>query len=231
MDRKPWPGGFMRIDNRSIALLILVAASVRAFAGEDAVVQLKDDPCRRLVLENEKVRVWEVDVPIGASCPFHEHKIDMVSVRINGTEMTNQPKGGLFNFSSDWTVEAGSMQFSEYDNSPYIHRIVPKGPLPHRVVEFELLKPPGASPLVAARPGFANVFDKARARAVRAVLEPSKSMDVATPANTLLVVVKGGVASPKELRTADIQWFGEPSQRTIRNDGMDPIEWVEIEVK
>jgi len=214
------------------AAIVACLPAIDAVGADEAVVQLKDDPCRRVVLENEKVRVWEVNVPIGGgSCPFHEHRIDMVSVRINATEITNVPKGGWFSFASDWHVAAGSMQYSEYDNSPYVHRISPKGPNAHRVVEFELLARTGEDVPRAPRPGFSNVFDKPRAIASRIVLEPSQSIDVTTPKDSLIVVVRGGSASPSDLKTADVKWISEPSRRSVRNDGKDSIEWVEIEVK
>jgi hypothetical protein len=213
-------------------LAMFLAASACAIAEEKQAVALKDDPCHKLVLENEKVRVWEVNIPIGDdACPPHEHTIDMISVRMNTTDITNVPASGLFRFRSDSHVEAGSMLFSEYDKSPYAHRIIPTGSLPHRVVEFELLTPPADARPRDARPGFTTVFDKARARASRLVLQPSQSADIATPANTLMVVVRGGSLSAKPLAPADVQWFAQATQRTVRNDGKDPIEWVEIEVK
>ena len=71
----------------------IAISSPQAAAQQDVVVQLKDDRYRRVVLENATVRVWEVNVPIGESTPFHEHNIDMAAVRINTTEITNEPKG------------------------------------------------------------------------------------------------------------------------------------------
>ena len=55
------------IVRRSLVLLASMAAlsSTPATAEDDKVVQLKDDPYRRVVLENAVVRVWEVKVPVG----------------------------------------------------------------------------------------------------------------------------------------------------------------------
>jgi hypothetical protein len=218
-----------------------LAAMVPAAAQDDKVVDLKDDKFRRLALENAKVRVWEVHVPIGESSPFHEHKLDMVNVRINSTEVTNFPKGGLFSFTSDMRLESGSVSYSEYSKSPYVHRISPKGPNAHRVIEFEILVPPGTdTPAIAERPGVKTVLDNRRARAFRVLLEPGQSVDLAPLGNTLVVVIKGGVASqhaeggaatPKELKPADVQWHAEPGKRSIRNDGTTALELVEVAVR
>jgi hypothetical protein len=204
-----------------------------AHAQDDTVVQLKDDPYRRVVFENAVVRVWEVKVPVGESTPFHEHKNDQVSVRINTTVLTNVPKGGLFSFTRDYSLESGSVAFAEYTASPYVHKITPNGNA-HHVVEAELLSPPPSGDRRAAvveRPGVSTVLDNHRLRATRVRLEPGKSADVAPYGNTFIVVIKGGAAQPKGLKTADVEWHGERGTRAIRNDGSTPIELVEIQVK
>ena len=179
------------------------------------------------------VRVWDVMVPIGESGPFHEHKLDMVSVPINTTEITNVPKGGLFSFARDFRLESGSVHFSEYLKSPYVHRIIPKGPNPHRVIEFELLgtsKADRAGP-VMERTGFTTILDNARVLASRLILEPGHTSEIAPRGNTVMVVVKGGVAQSKELKAGDVEWHGEATRRLIKNDGPSPMELVEVEVK
>lgn len=190
-----------------IFLFSLAVLSAQAAAQEDKVVQMKDDPYRRLVLENTLIKVWEVMVPIGESSPFHEHKLDMVSVRINTTEVTNVPKGGLFSFTRDMRLESGTVGFSEYSKSPYIHRISPKGPNPHRVIEFELLGASGGARTghASERPGITTILDNPRVLASRVVLEPEQSTEIAPRGNTLVVVIKGGVARAKELKAGDVE--------------------------
>jgi hypothetical protein len=211
-----------------VAAVVVLSATSYASAQDDAVVQMKDDPSRRLVLENAAVRVWEVNVPIGAAGPYHEHKIDMMSVRINSTEVTNDPKGGLFSFKTNMRLEAGTVGYSDYSGKPYVHRIVPVGPNPHRVIEFEFLASPAADRVVPAeREGVKQLLDNRRARAFRLLLEPGQSSDVATLGNSLLVVVKGSGS----LKPGTVQWHAEPSQRSIKNDGASVMEVVEVAVK
>jgi hypothetical protein len=155
-----------------------------------------------------------------------------VSVRINSTVLTNVPKGGLFSFTRDFTLESGSVSYADYTGgTPYIHKITPKGNA-HHVIEAEILSPrrkndprgPGAD-----RPGATIVVDNYRLRAARLSVEPDKSASIAPNGNTFVVVVKGGQA--KGLRTGDVEWYGEPSARSVRNDGSSAVELVEIHVK
>ena len=226
-----------------LCIVGVALASPDAMAQQDAVVQLKDDPYRRLVVENTVVRVWDVMVPLGESTPFHEHKTDTVSVRINSTEITNVPKGGLFSAPRDFQLESGTASYSDYSKSPYIHRITPKGPNPHRVIEIELLGAPGTdrSGQSGERPGFTQILDNPRIRASRLVLEPAQSTDLlAHGKNTLFVVVKGGRiseqsaaqgAQSREFRVGEVRWHGEPTQQSLLNSGTSRIELVEVELK
>src|SRR5258708_1195984 len=75
-----------------VIVCFLASVLANGAAGdEERVVQLKDDPYRHIALENAVVRVWEAKVPIGEWTPFHEHKADEVSVRINSTVLVNVP--------------------------------------------------------------------------------------------------------------------------------------------
>ena len=119
---------------------------------------------------------------------------------------------------------------------PNAHRISPKGPNPHRVIEFDLLGEPGArGSEPPARAGFTTVVDNARVRALRLVLEPSQSAELTPRGNSLMVVVKGGAASiggtPRELKPGEAEWNAEPTRRTLRNEGSSRLELVEVEVK
>lgn len=221
---------------KRIGVICVVASAIaapHAMAQEDTVVQLKDDPYRRIAVENAMVRVWAVMIPVGRTTPFHEHKIDMVAVRINGNELTNVPKGGLFNFTTTTRVEPGSVSFAEYTKSPYIHSITPKGPLPHHVIEMEILGGASAEPDAepSDRLGFTTIVDNSRIRAARLFVAPGQSADVLPRKNTLLVVVKGGTTQPKELKAGDFEWHSDAAPRSIRNDGPTPLELVEVVVK
>jgi hypothetical protein len=233
----------MKIPTSSLPAALLAALFVQAAAAQqDAVVQLKDDPSRRIVLENSVVRIWEVNVPVGESTAFHEHSIDTASVRINATVLTNEPKGGgLFSFARDYSLDAGSVSYSGYSKEPYVHRITPKGPNPHRVIEFEILVPSGKSADAAERAGYTMLMDNSRIRASRLALDPGQSSDQVAPRkNTLVVVVKGGVAlqqsneeapQTSELKPGDIQWHAAAGKRTLKNAGASQIDIVEVEVK
>lgn len=216
---------------RTIAAVAMALASHWAGAQQEPVVQLKDDPSRRVVMENALVRVWEVRVPVGDSTPFHEHRNDQVTIRINSTVLTSVPKGGgLFSFTRDFQLESGSVSYADYTGSPYIHKITTKGPNPHHVIETELIGPrPSAAQVAAAdRAGATIVLDNQRIRVSRMVVEPGRSAEIAPRPNVFVVVVKGGADG---LKPADVRWYGDAAARSIRNEGPSTLELVEVEVK
>jgi hypothetical protein len=208
-----------------------LALASHSVAGQEPIVQLKDDPSRRVVIENALVRVWEVRVPVGEWTPFHEHRHDQVTVRINSTVLTSVPKGGgLFSFTRDFQLESGSVSYADYTGSPYVHKITPKGPNSHHVIETELLGPRPSAAQVAPsdRAGATIVLDNQRIRVARLVVEPGRSAEIAPRPNVFVVVVKGAAG---DLKPASVRWYGDAGARTIRNDGPLPLELVEVEVK
>ncbi len=53
----------------------------------------------RLLFENERVRIWEMDLPAGARSDPHRHALDYVLVQIEGDRVAAEPEpdtGGAF---------------------------------------------------------------------------------------------------------------------------------------
>jgi hypothetical protein len=46
----------------------------------------------RLLLENDRVRIWEMDLPPGARSDTHRHDLDYVLVQIDGDRIAAQPE-------------------------------------------------------------------------------------------------------------------------------------------
>ena len=46
----------------------------------------------RLLLENERVRIWELDLPPGARSATHRHEVDYVLVQIAGDRIAAEPE-------------------------------------------------------------------------------------------------------------------------------------------
>ena len=46
----------------------------------------------RLLLENERVRIWEMDLPPGGRSDVHRHAVDYVLVQLEGDRIAAEPE-------------------------------------------------------------------------------------------------------------------------------------------
>jgi hypothetical protein len=60
----------------------------------------------RLLLENERVRIWEMDLAPGARSDIHRHEADYVLVQIEGDRIAGQPEPDTAGAYRDY-IEAG----------------------------------------------------------------------------------------------------------------------------
>jgi quercetin dioxygenase-like cupin family protein len=100
-------------------------------------VPVNREPYHHVVLENQYVRVVDVNIPPGQTTLFHTHESDNFSVRISGGLTQAQMQG------KDWNPpkqnERGSVNFSGGSTKPYTHRIKNLGPDTYHVIDVEIL--------------------------------------------------------------------------------------------
>jgi quercetin dioxygenase-like cupin family protein len=68
----------------------------------------------RLLLENERVRIWEMDLAPGASSDIHRHDLDYVLVQIEGDRIAGKPEsdtGGAYREYIEAEVEPGKTRY------------------------------------------------------------------------------------------------------------------------
>ena len=68
----------------------------------------------RLLLENDRVRIWELDLAPGARSDTHRHDVDYVLVQIEGDRIAAQPEadtGGAYRDYIEGTVEPGKTRY------------------------------------------------------------------------------------------------------------------------
>jgi hypothetical protein len=68
----------------------------------------------RLLFENERVRIWEMNLAAGARSATHRHDLDYVLVQIEGDRIAAQPEpdsGGAYREYIEADVEAGKTRF------------------------------------------------------------------------------------------------------------------------
>jgi hypothetical protein len=68
----------------------------------------------RLLFENERVRIWEMDLAPGARSATHRHDLDYVLVQIDGDRIAATPEpdtGGAFRDYVEGDVEPGKTRY------------------------------------------------------------------------------------------------------------------------
>lgn len=66
----------------------------------DAVPCSRSDVGTRVILENERVRVWEMELAPGEACEYHEHRNDHLILYPRAATMRGQRPGDI-----EWTIE------------------------------------------------------------------------------------------------------------------------------
>jgi len=216
------------------------APDVRASLPEGAV-PITAEPDHRIRFDNGTVRMFEVVLPQGRATLMHEHLADNFTVSFRTARVLNEPHGG----GEPRALEArpGIVGFSSTAAGPYTHRVISGGEETFHVIAMELLTPgPAAAPTAEPRSGaaFELVLENDRGRAYRIILAPGESTGWFTrPAGTALFAISSGRISeevesrPRRLwdfEPADFRWFDGSEALSIRNEGTEPIELVEIEV-
>jgi hypothetical protein len=208
---------------------------------KDPVVPVSNEPSHHIRFDNGRVRVHDVQVPLGKWTEFHEHSWDNFFVFMIPTTQAYEFSDGRHGTRE---VKAGDVGFSSTAAGPYTHRVSSQGVLPLHVVDIEILNNAtlGSGVAGAKRPesSFKIVLENPRGRAYDIVLHPGQSTAVfARPANTDIFAVSGGRMSetaegkaPRlwDSEPGDFRWNDNPEKLTIKNEGSRHEEFVEIEI-
>lgn len=103
----------------------------------DRAVPISEEHHHHLVMENEYVRVYEVEVPAHEATLMHQHDRDYVYVVIGDADVTNQVQGKQ---AAKLHLLDTTVNFSK---GPFAHIATNDGEKPFRNVTIELLKPQG----------------------------------------------------------------------------------------
>ena len=213
-----------------------------ALAADGSAVLAKDEPRHRLKLENEYVRVLDIEIPPGDQTLFHTHDLDYAYLMVNNALLRNEVMGQPG--SAELKITAGLVGYYRANAGAYTHRFTNIGSEPFRAIGIELLRP-GPSPDVTAplpdSSGYVAVLDNERVRAYRLVLEPGQSTSmVAVPGPGVRVAATAGRvlqqpagAEPVELELVPgrFEFRARPVTRSLKNVGDARVEIYEFELR
>lgn len=207
-------------------------------AAAQSAVPVEQEPAHHLVLQNEHVRVFHVQLPAGAVSLWHVHTRDGISVRIGDATIQDEPLGGP---AKTFELHRGAVSFGATPVE-YTHRVNNIGPTSFDNVYIELSGAPGNDNRNSAEPearGPAE-FENERVRVLRRVLAPGEATELhAHPANAVAVVVTPGTLQVTQadgtVRTLEpqpgaVQWVAAGTIHALHNTGSAPMEIVDVEL-
>jgi hypothetical protein len=225
----------------AVALLCLACSGVIA-ADDERVVPANEEPRHVVKLENEWVRIIDVEIPEGEQTLFHTHSLDYPYVLVTSVTLYNQVYGQE---AKNVNMQAGFIGY--YDaaaKGAYTHRFINRGPGTFRAIGIELLKPTrdSAAPNAAlpALPGVETALDNERVGAYRIRLAPGASIGPLTiPGPSIRVAMGEGKMvhesedTQTDMRLAPAQFVFQPqtTTATFTNTGATQLELVEFILK
>jgi quercetin dioxygenase-like cupin family protein len=226
------------------AALFLLAA-VLVFAQSPAEVEITNEAHHHLALENDYVRVFQVEVAPHDSTLMHRHRHDYVFVTLGDAELTNEVEGKA---PVDATLKDGDTRFTPGN---FAHIARNRAATPFRNVTVELMQDDKARTSPPAKwdedrglhllnAGTQEVlFVKDNARVSEIELQPGAMIPSHHHTGPHLVVaitdldlrsdVEGQGPMPGHLKSGDVKWLPGGYTHALTNTGKQTAKFVTVE--
>jgi len=224
----------------AVAALACLACGISVAADSERVVPANEEPRHVVKLENEWVRIVDVEIPEGEQTLYHTHSLDYPYVLVTSVTLYNQIYGEK---AKDVKMNAGFIGY--YDaatNGAYTHRFINRGPGTFRAIGIELLKPALQTTSSNLPPveGAELALDNQRVGAYRIRLAPGASIGPLTiPGPSIRVALTDGKLQHEiedtltQTRLTPAQFVFQPQTTTAKltNAGDKELELVEFVLK
>jgi hypothetical protein len=213
---------------------------------EQSIIPLKLEPHHHLILHNDLVNVYSVEVPPKDSVLLHKHDLDAIGIMLSDAEITVRAPGKP---DSQQKVVAGQLRLQQ---AGYVHSTSIDGDAAYRNVTVEFLLPqqerrnicsgvistqplncPSAQPGSSAfseQPQFET--NQTKIGLIRLKPQQSAALDASVQSRLVVVlddaaVVSGVNSPPKALRSGDFLWSDSNSRGAIvENTGSKEVRLV-----
>ena len=226
---------------RALLLLLLVPFLVAQTATE---VEITAEPSHHLALENEYVRVFQVEVAPHASTLMHRHRHDYFFVTLGDSHFSNEVEGKP---PVELTLPDGETRFTP-GNFAHIARNLSAQPFRNVTIELlqdeKLRTAPSRWPMEGGDKDFPGghvkvLFVRDGARVSQVDLEPGATVPshhhdgphlmVAISDLDLRSDVEGQGPMPGHFKSGDIKWLPGGYTHTLTNVGRTPAKFVTVE--
>jgi len=226
---------------RTLFLLLLIPFLLAQTATE---VEITAEPSHHLAVENEQVRVFEVEVAPHASTLMHRHRHDYVAVTLGDAHISNEVEGKP---PVEVKLPDGGTGFAA-GNFAHIARNLSDQPFRNVTIELmqdeKLRQAPSHWPEASGEktvPGgrIKILFVKDGVRVSEVNLEPGAVVPshhhdgphlvVAVSDLDLLSDVEGKGPMPGKFKAGDVKWLPGGYTHTLTNVGQKPARLVTVE--
>jgi quercetin dioxygenase-like cupin family protein len=230
----------------TLSTAFLLCLSLHSARAEAPVVEITAEPAHRLALENEQVRVFQVEVAPRASTLMHRHAHDYLFVTLGDAHVSNEVQGKA---PVELELADGETRFSA-GNFAHVARNLADTPFRNVTVELmqdeKLRQAPSPWPegegdqeLPGGRTKVLFVRDGARVSQVE--LQPGGTVPSHHHDGPHLLVavsdlevrsdVEGQGPMPGKFKSGDVKWLPGGYTHTLTNTGQQPARFVTVEFK
>ena len=174
----------------TLTLLLLAAGAIAT-----GQVSITEEPRHRIVYQNDRLRIYDVNVPPGEMSLEHRHDYDIATISMTDSAETRTQSPGQAWTSIRPRRPLGDVALTEYTGKPGTHRVENVGKTPYHLFAVENLKTSGWS-IAAAAQGLATTM-VAEGRAFRVYdvrLASDRSQTSHTHAGATVIVLIAGNA-------------------------------------
>ncbi|HXX17568.1 MAG TPA: cupin domain-containing protein [Candidatus Eremiobacteraceae bacterium] len=203
---------------------------------EDAPVPVEQEPHHHTVLKNDSVVVMRVTLREGERTLYHIHARDRVAVELSNCNISqqnlNEPEG------PSAPTKPGDVSASTAGATPLIHRVHNFGPGTFEVLDVEFLhrpEPPSSAEAASA------AGENPSARVYRWELAPGAALAMHTHARPYLIVATtkmtlkmtgaDGQTMTHQVQAGDFHWIDAQVTHSLANEGTEPGQIIEVELK
>jgi quercetin dioxygenase-like cupin family protein len=219
---------------------IALSLGLAVGAAAQSAVPIDQEPMHQLKFQNDFVRVFDVQIPVGGISQLHTHTYDSVSVRVSNGQVTEAITGGG---SPSTRIKFGDVSYTDLKGSSMTHTVANTGQTPFRNIFVEILLPKKKSSgdLPPLSPTHEVLLNNSRVRVNKLTLQPGESSMLHTHSMpTLAVILQDGQVELATIsgggktiaaKAGDAVWQNSGTTHIIRNVGTTPFEVVDIEIK
>jgi quercetin dioxygenase-like cupin family protein len=213
----------------------LVLGTIAALQTSEPV-SVQQEPHHKVLLKNEDVLVLRCTLPAGETTLYHTHSYDGIAVELAqavvAQQQWNKPE------TSPNEVHPGEITVRVLKDGPYTHRIRNVGKETFDVMDVEVLRHPEQPSTAVAGPVAAETPE---ARAYQWNLAPGEATPLHTHERPYIILAvtafplrmtsPDGQTMSHELKPGDFHWVTSKVTHTLANEGKEPAQIVEIELK